>query len=279
MRVKLGNGLIFLNVLNIILILVITFSKSFVPRIILGVPFLLFIPGYTLLAALFTKKEGMNVFARVALSCILSITITALTGFILNFTPGGIKLQPIIYSIFAFTLIFSAIAWLRQRRLPDQERFSLDFDLRWPGLGKGIWDRVLTISLILVIIGAIGIVSYTFLAPRPKEKFTEFYILGQSGKAENYSIDLKIGVRSSMIVGIVNHEGREVNYRLETRLGDNKLADFGPVTLGDARKWEGEVVFVPDVAGDSQKLEFLLYKDNDTEPYLEPTYLWVDVSR
>jgi len=41
-------------------------------------------------------------------------------------------------------------------------------------------------------------------------------------------------------------------------------------------KWEGEISFVPTVAGDNQKAEFLLYKNGEREPYLK-LHLWVNV--
>ncbi len=36
---------------------------------------------------------------------------------------------------------------------------------------------------------------------------------------------------------------------------------------------------MPEVAGENQKVEFLLYKDAETEPCLEPLRLWVDVKQ
>jgi len=275
--VKLGSGLIALDILGGVLILILIFFPSDILRIILGIPFLLFFPGYTLIAALFTKKEGMDGIARVALSFALSITVVALIGLILNYTPWGIRLEPILYSVASFILITSIIAWLRRRRLTERERFSVELYLRLPGWGQGAWDKVLAITLVLAILGALGTLSYILLVPKVRETFTEFYILGQGGKAKNYPIDLKIGEKNSVILGIINHEGKEVSYRVEVVIGGDKITEMGPVALVDEQKWESELSFVPEVAGESQKLEFLLYKDDDVEPYLKPTYLWVDV--
>jgi uncharacterized membrane protein len=278
MRVKLGNGLIILNVLAIALILCIIFIPSSIIRLILGVPFLLFVPGYALMAALFTKKEGMGGIARVALSFILSIALVALIGFILNYTPWGIRLEPVLYAIFAFVLISSFVAWWRQRKLSEQERFSIEINIKFPGLGQSIWDKTLAIILVITILGAIGVVSYTIIKPKPREAFTEFYILGQGGKAGNYPVDLYVGVKSSVGVGIINHEGKEVSYRVEVLMSGKKLTETGPITMVDGQKWENAVDIIPEEAGDNQKLEFLLYKGDELKPYLEPIYLWVNVS-
>ena len=42
-------------------------------------------------------------------------------------------------------------------------------------------------------------------------------------------------------------------------------------------KWEETVSFTPARVGDNQKTEFLLYKNEESEPYLEPLHLWVNV--
>ena len=67
MTIRVKNELIPLNLLVIVLVATIILFPSNILRIILGLPFLLFFPGYTLVAALFTGKEGMGSAERVAL--------------------------------------------------------------------------------------------------------------------------------------------------------------------------------------------------------------------
>jgi len=277
LRIKLGSGLIPLNVLVVILVLAITFIPSNVLRIILGIPFLLFFPGYTLIAALFTKREGMSGIERIALSCVLSIAVVSLVGFILNYTPLGIRLEPVLYSVASFILITSLVAWLRRIRLTEYERFAIQFQVTMPSWGTG-WHRVLTITLVIAVIGALGVLSYILITPKVEETFTEYYILGQEGKAINYPMNLKIRDESRVIVGIINHEGKEVSYRVEVAIGGKKSAEVGPVVLADEQKWEREVGFIPETPAENQKVEFMLYKDDEAEPCLEPLYIWVDVT-
>jgi len=82
-----------------------------------------------------------------------------------------------------------------------------------------------------------------------------------------------------VFVGITSHERNEVSYRVEAFMRGEKINEIGPIVLVDGQHWETKLVFVPQVAGKNQKVEFLLFKDNEVEPYLEPLYLWVDVSR
>ena len=122
MRIGTRNELILLNLLVIVLIVVFNLFPSNILRIILGVPFLLFFPGYALMTALFIKKEGLDGIERVLLTLVMSIVIVLFLGLILNYTPWGIRSEPILYSTALFILITSIIAWLRWRRLSRLEK-------------------------------------------------------------------------------------------------------------------------------------------------------------
>ena len=54
-------------------------------RIIIGLPFILFIPGYILVFALFPTKKSVDIIERIALSFGLSIAIVPLIGLGLNY--------------------------------------------------------------------------------------------------------------------------------------------------------------------------------------------------
>ena len=56
-------------------------------RIVLSLAFVLFFPGYTLIAALFPAKGRLDGIERVALSFGLSLAVVPLIGLALNFTP------------------------------------------------------------------------------------------------------------------------------------------------------------------------------------------------
>ncbi len=84
-------------------------------RIILTLPGLLFIPGYCLIAVLFPKKGDIGLLERVMLSIGLSIAIVPLIGLGLNFTPWGIRLEPVLISITLFTLAMIVVAQFRRQ--------------------------------------------------------------------------------------------------------------------------------------------------------------------
>jgi len=119
LRIRTSSELILMNSLVIVLIVVIALSPSHILSIIIGLPFVLFFPGYALVTALFIKKEELDSIERVLLSFFMSIVVVSLLGLILNYTPWGIRLEPLLYSIGSFILIALTIAWLRVRRLSE----------------------------------------------------------------------------------------------------------------------------------------------------------------
>lgn len=279
MTVKLRDELIPLNILVILLILIIALFPSGVLRVILGLPFILLFPGYTLIVALFPRKTDLGGIERVALSLGLSIAVVLLIGVILNYTPWGIRLYPILASITTFILTTSAIAWYRRFRLAEGERFAISFNLSLsPWRGQETLDKVLSIVLIAAILGAIGTLGYVITTPKVEEEFTEFYILGPEGKAADYPEELKVGEEGKVIVGIINNEYEIEDYRIEVRIDGVKNNEVNGIRLEHGEKWEEKVRFMPEEAGEKQKVEFFLYKNGEVEPYLEPLRLWLDVT-
>jgi len=277
MGMRAQSDLIWLNVATFLLILIITLLPSDVLRVILGLPFVLIFPGYVLTAALFPRRSALDGLERLALSFGLSITVVSLIGLTLNYTPWGIRLYPILISLTIFIVVLSLVSWYRRRRLAIAERFVLSFPLRLASLREqGLMDRVLSIILIVAILGALGTLGYTIATPRVGEKFTEFYILGLDGKAIDYPKEMKVGEQGRVLVGIINREQEPVSYRIKIMVGGQEGGELGPLMLQPDEKWEEVVSFTPRKAGSAQRVEFLLYRDGENEPYRE-LHLWVDV--
>ncbi len=79
------------------------------------------------------------------------------------------------------------------------------------------------------------------------------------------------------MIGIINHEHEAVNYQVEVRIDGVRNNEVGAIVLEHDERREGWISFVPQVAGEKQNVEFLLYKNGEAEPCLEPLRLWVDV--
>ena len=110
------NDLIFIVAFVIVSVVIITVPPlNATPiRAVLGFPLLLFLPGYSLVSALFPGKDELDVLERIALSIGLSICIVVFIGLALNYTPWGIRLGPILLALSAFTLIMTAVSAVRR---------------------------------------------------------------------------------------------------------------------------------------------------------------------
>jgi len=265
-------------ILSLLLVPVVVLTHGAL-RIFLGVLFLLFFPGYALLAALFPRKDSLDPFERVALSFVLSIAVVPLLGLILNYTPGGITLYPIIISIASFILINSVIGLYRRHQLPQEQKFEFRPSIKiklpqWKQQGR--LDKALTVVLVFSVIVAIGVLVYVVASPKTPEKFSEFYILGSEGMAANYPRSLVLGESTAVTLGIINKEHQDTVYQVAVTIDGEKVQDIGPVNLAHKGKWESMVTITPNKAGTNQKVEFLLYKGERSEPYLT-LRLWLDV--
>lgn len=93
------------------------FPALTVPRIALGSLFVLFLPGYSLVEALYPRQEELSPLERLALSIGLSLALVPLVGLALNYTPWGIRLDPIMVSLSLLTLGLLLISAYRKYRI------------------------------------------------------------------------------------------------------------------------------------------------------------------
>jgi len=294
-------------------------------RIIFGLPFVLFLPGYALVAALFpeageppaertepapessaaSEATGIDGIERVALSFGLSIAVVPLLGLILNFTPFGIRLTPILIAVSGFTLALTAVAAHRRRQLPSDERFRLPYQ-EWLRTTRDEFtnpdsrlDSVLNVFLVLSILLAVGSVTFAVTVPNQGEAFTEHYLLTEQDNgtlvADDYPTEYTVGESRPIIVGIGNHEHQDLTYSVVVELQDVQIQNNTTTVLSETelQRFQAQVNagetrhqrlnITPTEPGTRLRLAFLLYT---AEPPANPTvenayretHLWVNVS-
>ncbi|MFC1944100.1 DUF1616 domain-containing protein [Chloroflexota bacterium] len=261
MKLKLRNEFLAIDILTALLVLVIILFPIQYLRIALGLPFLFFFPGYNLIYIIFPRRGDLDAVERISLSIVLSIAVSPIITFVLNYTTWGIGLYQILVSISGVILVASAFAWQRRRRLPAAEcpEFRLNFSLGW-WTAQSPLNRALSIILILAILGSTGIMGYVIAKPKAGEKFTEFYILSVNEENGSDSYRLKQGEEGKAIIGIVNREHGEMGYWVETRINGEKIDEIGPIPLLHDKQWEQIFDFVLQEAGEGQTVEFILHK-------------------
>ncbi|MCP4608615.1 MAG: DUF1616 domain-containing protein [Planctomycetes bacterium] len=121
-------------------------------------------------------------------------------------------------------------------------------------------NKVISIILALIIIGAIGTLGYVIANPKVGEGFTEFYVLGTEGMAEGYPEVMTVGEEGQVLLGIVNREHQSVSYEVKIVVAGTLNQEIGPIELADGGRWEDEVGFIAEEPGEQQKVEFRLYK-------------------
>lgn len=271
--------------LSLVLALFIYLVPGFPGRIVFGLPFILFFPGYALIATLFPEKKSLDLIERIALSFGLSIAVVPLIGFGLNYTPFGIRLDPILWSLIAFNVAFSLTGmWRRSTSVEPFLPFKLTtvtaMAKREFNQGTKL-DRALSIILVMAILSSVVALIYVIAVPRQGEAFSEFYILGPGGKATGYPNNLTVGQDASVFVGIANHNHRTINYTVEVWLVNYTYADnittvhrliymddfnvtleHAPVDLENdwTAQWETNYTFSAPVSGNF-KLWFVLLED------------------
>jgi len=283
-------------------------------RVVVGLPFVLFSPGYALVAALFPERarstddgdhEGIDGIERVTLSVGLSIAVTPLLGLVLNFTPWGIRLGPILVAVGGFTLVATGVAALRRWDVPEAQRFSPPYRA-WLDAGRiellepdSRTDAVLNVVLVASVLLAVGSVGYAVAVPKQGGTFTEFYLLTHRDNgslvAANYPTEFTQGQARPVVVGIGNHEHHAETYTVVVELqrvsirndtttvrAQHELQRFGAHLAANAT-WTSTRSIRPTMTGTRLRLAFLLYKRRPpSHPSVGNAYreahLWVNVT-
>jgi len=298
-------------------------------RVIFGLPFVLFIPGYAFIAALFPEagtfetsddaaqdevtdpndRSGIDGIERVALSFGLSIAVVPLIGLVLNFTPWGIRLIPIMVAVSLFTVASTAVAARRRWALDPEDRFRVPWrewvreaqaELFEPASRT---DAALNVLLVASILLAVGSVGYAIAVPQQGEAFTEFYLLteNEDGElvADDYPTEFTQGESESLVVGIGNHEHEPTQYSVVVALQEVRIENTSENAVNDSdsggnisitveeeevlRRFQTQVAHnetwhlqhnvTPTMTGERLRLTYLLYRGSPPEdPTVENAY-------
>jgi len=234
-------------------------------RVVLGLVFVLVLPGYALVAALFpgtraeaeeataeaaaagtdATRRGIDGVERAALSVALSIPVVSLLGLGLSLTPLGVNLQSTLPAVSLVTLGATALATSRRRQLPAEQRFHVPYPA-WLAAGRNAFsqsqsrrDLALNVVLAVSVLLAVGSVTYAVAAPSEGEAFTEFYLLTENETgdlmAEDYPTEFTVNETKPIVVGIENHEHARTTYTMVTEL-QRVQVDGNETTVRDARE-------------------------------------------
>jgi uncharacterized membrane protein len=89
-------------------------------RNVLGILFVLFLPGYALTKIIFPNKfsaegsENLGIIIQIAFSIGTSIALVSIFGLILYYVPYGFDLTPIVFSLLVFTIVLATASAIKE---------------------------------------------------------------------------------------------------------------------------------------------------------------------
>lgn len=187
-------------------------------RTALVAPFVVFLPGYAVVSALFPERDdertsrremevkqpgvvgtGIGLPARIGLSVAASIAILPAIVLILSVAVGGIPLNEAFLALAGFTLLTTLVALFRRWRTPAEQRFTVPpvtallgavtvpFRVRSRSLSQtrtfvpdSRRDVLLNVALAVSVLVFAGSVVGAYAYPTQGQQFTEFYLVTET---------------------------------------------------------------------------------------------------
>lgn len=236
------------------------------------VPFLVFVPGYVLLAVLFPKRvpqvggnerpslvrDGPSVISgaglgwreRTLLSLPTSIALLPLVAFALTTVGLPFTVLPAFSLLAALVLVGVLVAHLRRRRVPETDRFGVPVGEWLAGLRTAVnprfpLDAALNVALICAVVVAMSAIAYGLSAPPADGDGFEAALLTERDGAfvaGDYPDTLVRGDGTSLTLAIENVDGGQVVYTVVVVL---ERVDPTTGAVVDARELDRLRVVVP----------------------------------
>lgn len=269
-----------------------------------GVPLLVLLPGYAVVAALFPERPGASVAgprspdwpARFGLSLVGSAVVVAMVG-VLFASQGLLRLTlaPAVLTIGAVTMLAVAIAAVRRGPLGRNQRAD-PVALASPGsvadgFGTSGGQSLALVLSVLVLVGALA-----FAGTSPAEEpYSEVYLTdGEDVDVGPYNgtQTMVAGAGNTVSIALENHEGEATDYRVLVRLqrvdvdgtvlAGERLDDFR-VGLAPGETGAFDRVIQPTMTGERLRLQVLVFAGGTAgEPDADSADLalrvWVDVT-
>lgn len=259
-----------------------------VTRLLLGLAYVLFMPGYCLTAALFPADTDLDGIERTGLSSGLSVAWIAVLALLLDQLPWGLTFWPILIGELLSILIFAVIALFRRGRMPSGEAYAPAVRLQ----PRARWRAQPTLSRLVYLLAALTLlvtslaVAWTLLVPSDDTFMTEFYILGQGGFVEDYPRQSALGEELKVTMGITNREQLSDSYTVEVWAVDPRdgrrqlVSTTSPITLNPGETIRQTLTWQMPWAGTDQIVDFYLIADKHKQdgPY-RALRLWLDVNQ
>jgi len=209
-------------------------------RVVLGVLFVLFLPGYALTVALFPRAgpywitsaqpanrsgfSSLSLVERLVVSVGLSFFVVPLLVLLLDHTPWAIRAGTVVPSVLTVILVGVAVGAARRVLTRPDRRFRLPIvELMKSFRETDRTTRRVNAAIAVLLLLSVCIAGTALALPQDGETYTEFYLLSDPDGtgdlvAADYPSSLTATRNRTVHVGITNHESRSVDYTVLVEL-------------------------------------------------------------
>jgi uncharacterized membrane protein len=269
-------------------------------RALFGLPLVVFLPGYALLALLFPRQPtdggssqshdrfedvtqgALDWVERATLSFGLSVALLPVLGVVLSLLRVGWGTSTVLGAVNAVVLVGLLGGVFRRYQVPEAERFTLSVGRRTSSalgtlLGGSKLESALSVLLVGSILVASGALGFALMAPADGETYTTMSLLttNETGEyvASGYPTNLSTGETGSLVVGVTNEEDARVEYTLvaelqrvratngSTTVVSERELDRRDRTLTDRETWYSSHRVSAAESGE-YRLVYYLYRDD-----------------
>jgi len=225
---------------------------------LVGIPVVLFLPGYALLSVLYPaeptayRRSGAETTTehslhgnslswpiRVAVSFGASLIIIPVVGLVLSVSRLGLETDTVAAAMVVVILVLMALGTVRRLRVPSSERYEVPYS-RWMGTirrsttdAPATTDAILNVTLSLMVLVVVVGLLYGFTTFGAGGQQSELYLLQESQDGElvtaGFDEPFERGERRPITVGIANHEGRTVTYAVVAEV--QRVSESGDDTV------------------------------------------------
>lgn len=247
------------------------------------------LPGYAVTRALFPGRT-LDAAEQAAMTIGLSISLAIVAGLILNVLPWGLTESTWGWLLGGLTLAACAVAWQRVQARIGATKSDLDSRRsaapEGPAPASSAPARAAGASpvpasasnsasaatvarrraavpglQVAMLVAAAGLVLAALgvarlgVAVQPQAPFTQLWLLpGPTG--------------TSVQIGVTNHEGSSLGYRLVVLEDGQQIAQWSPVDLADGVTWQVDYT-LPSAGAVLHTVDVQLFRPTDASPYRE----------
>ena len=233
-------------------LLVVVEVTSPLVRAAVGIPLLVFVPGYVTVSLflprdtssageigtrtytgtrtrtdtganpMIARARAVSDLERVALSFGMSFALLPMLALVIAATPWGFAEPIVIGTVSGFSFVVAVLALVRRLSVSADERYRVSLGRRLETARTIIFETdstvhaAVNVALVISMVLALTTLGYAFVAPQDGESYTSLQLLTENETgdfvASGYPETVEPGESIPLVVAVQNQEGQHTNY-------------------------------------------------------------------